>query len=697
MTTQIFPTHYQHGDETLRYEEWRNRDCFAPKPAAQRFAMLMPPPNITGSLHIGHAYELTLSDTLSRYHRMQGEETLWLPGTDHAGIATQSLIERRLNSEGLTRKQIGKEAFLQRIWDWKTEAETSILNQMTLMGTSADWDRQRFTLDSGPAEATHEAFTRLYNEGLIYRASRNTSWCSGCETTLSDIETELNDPLDPEQGSHCTRCSSAIEIHSTPQWFLSTSLLAQKAREAFTSGLFTIEPTHYATEYLRWLDNMEDWCLSRQLWWGHRLPIWTNGQGDFASYGPHEEIPEGWIQEDDTLDTWFSSALWPLSTLGWPHETADLARYYPQDLLLTGYDLLFFWATRMIMLCTHLYGTPPFRRLHLHGMIRDEHGKKMAKSFGNTIDPLELLAQYGPDTLRLALTRRARPGADISFGESDLIGASALLKKLWSITRFAHLNQIGFTSQDSPPSPTHPFDIWILSRLTAFQTEWEEALDTLDLSSGCDALNRFLNEELSDFYLEARKGAFKENQDAQQTLATILRTLLLLLHPLTPFLTEELWERITGESSILDSLAWPSSQYYCDTETQESIAALRFFLHEIRAYREKQKIGKKQPLHASFASFPLSMELADIANLALSGEEEGEGEAYTLGKANMILTSPAPALNPLSTEKRREEARIRLEKAEQKLSNPLFLANAPREIQEETRQRRDEALRELGE
>lgn len=338
-----------------RYARWETTGAFAPtSPAARPWAMILPPPNITGDLHMGHAYEHTLSDSLARWQRMNGADTLWLPGLDHAAIATNALLERHLRSEGTSRAEIGREEFTRRAWAWKDTCTAAITTQMRHLGTSPDWDRLTFTLDDGPARATRTAFTTLFNEGLIYRAERETSWCPSCATTLSDIEAN-----ETPTGLQCSRCGAALELRSSPQWYLRTRELAASAIAAIEDGTTIIEPAEARREYLRWAGTLEDWCISRQLWWGHRIPIWHAPDGRTATFAPGETIPTGWTQDADTLDTWFSSALWPLATLGWPDDTADLRRFYPNDLLITGNDLIFFWALRMTMLCTHLTGQAP--------------------------------------------------------------------------------------------------------------------------------------------------------------------------------------------------------------------------------------------------------------------------------------------------------------------------------------------------
>ncbi len=621
-STPPLATHYTHGREAARYAAWEAAGLFAPRPAPERFATLLPPPNITGGLHLGHAYEHTLIDATTRFQRMNARETLWLPGLDHAGIATQALLERHLAAEGTSRRELGRDAFLARAHAWRAGTGETITAQMRAMGSSPDWSRSTYTLDAGPSLATHTAFTRLYDAGLVYRAERDTHWCTGCATTLSDIETAAG-----AGGLTCTRCHGAIEQRRSPQWYLATRQLADRARDALTSGALQIDPPSMAEEYLRWCDDLHDWCLSRQLWWGHRLPIWYDADGAAHSFAPGQPIPPGWTQDEDTLDTWFTSGLWPLATLGWPDPGADLDRYYPYDLLVTGYDLLFFWAIRMTMLCTWLSGTPPFRRLHLHGMIRDERGKKMSKSFGNTLDPAELIDELGPDTLRLALTRRARAGSDLAFGRSDLAGAEATTKKLWSTARLAqHLGLTLGEADEAGPS-AHPLDRWLDSAFERAREHVTAGFAETDLGRAADSLVRFLQDDLSGLYLEARKPALRTDPAARSTLARCLRDLLLLLHPIAPFLTEELTAALGGPDSGLDLEPWPAARPELrDAEAEGAVAQLRDLLRQVRAHRAAHGLPPGRPLLAEGEELTCAEELFRLARLT-PGAPGAEGTA----------------------------------------------------------------------
>ena len=445
-----------------RYRRWEDTGAFTTHDAADAptWAMILPPPNITGDLHMGHAYEHSLSDAIARRQRMRGAETLWLPGLDHAAIATNALLERRLRAEGTSRDEIGREEFARRAWEWKASCAAGITAQMRQLGASPDWDRLTFTLDEGPSRATRTAFTRLFDEGLIYRAERETLWCPGCATTLSDIEAS-----ETATGPACSRCSTALEIRSTPQWYLRTSALAAAATDAITSGATSIEPAEARRDYLRWAGNLGDWCISRQLWWGHRIPIWYGPDGEARAFASDEQIPEGWAQDEDTLDTWFSSALWPLSTLGWPDDTADLRRFYPNDLLITGNDLIFFWALRMNLLCTHLTG---HATVSPDAVPRDDPRRRRQEDVEELRQhdrpaPPHRGARAGHAAVRVGTQGPPGCGHPVRCRRPE--NARGYLNKLRSITSLAA--RLGCTWQTSRPSPAHLLDRWLLTRLAS--------------------------------------------------------------------------------------------------------------------------------------------------------------------------------------------------------------------------------------
>ncbi|NUU19098.1 class I tRNA ligase family protein [Cellulomonas humilata] len=662
-----------------RYRRWTAADAFAATGTtdAPAWAMILPPPNITGGLHLGHAYEHTLSDTLARRQRMTGADTLWLPGLDHAAIATNALLERRLREEGTSREEIGRDEFTRRAWAWKRSCTADIITQMRHLGAGPDWGRLTFTLDDGPSRATRTAFTRLFGEGLIYRAERETLWCPGCATTLSDIEAD-----DSTGTPACSRCRTPLEIRSTPQWYLRTSALAAAATAAITSGATSIEPADARRDYLRWAANLGDWCISRQLWWGHRIPIWYGPDGEARAFASDDQLPDGWTQDPDTLDTWFSSALWPLSTLGWPDDTADLRRFYPNDLLITGNDLIFFWALRMMLLCTHLTGRAPFRRMLFHGMVRDEHGKKMSKSFGNTIDPLPLIAEHGPDALRFSLARRARPGADIPFGLDDLTRARGYLTKLRSIAGLAA--RLGCTWQAARPAPTHLLDRWLLTRLDAALAEADAGYAGGDLARAADALTRLAEDDLSGLYLEARKDdLYGGDAGAIATLSAALTALLLALHPMLPFLTEELAEEL-GWSGIMDREPFPTSTRP-DEKAASAGAQLRELRDAARAHRGRQGFTASAWLPARGDGIALWTALCRTARLT----DADPGESTRISRRGGTLTLPAaPELDDAqrrSLGRQLAQAQEQTDRLSSRLADPGFLSRAPAAAQAKAR------------
>ena len=707
---------YAPGDvEARRYESWVESGYFTPDPdsPAPAFSIVIPPPNVTGSLHVGHALDHTLIDALVRRRRMQGYNALWLPGMDHAGIATQNVVERELAKDGLSRHDLGREAFVERVWQWKAESGGKILGQMRRLGDGVDWTRERFTMDAGLSRAVQTIFKRLYTDGLIYRAQRIINWCPRCLTALSDIEVEHTDddgelvsirygdgddqvvvattraetmlgdtavavhpddpryshlvgreiklPLtgrsipvvadphvDPEFGTgavkvtpahdpddfeigrrhslpslvvmdergvitvpgpfegldrfearpavlsalradgrvvaekrpyvhavgHCSRCGTTVEPRLSLQWFVKVEPLAKAAGDAVRDGRVQIHPQEMAARYFDWVDNMHDWCISRQLWWGHRIPVWYGPDGEVACVGPDEEPPAGpgWTQDPDVLDTWFSSALWPFSTLGWPDDTPDLRAFYPTSVLVTGYDILFFWVARMMLF--GLYANAglgperaiPFRQIALHGLVRDQFGKKMSKSRGNTVDPLDWIERFGADATRFTLARGANPGSDVAVSEDWAAGARNFCNKLWNAARFALMN--GAVADQGLPERLSTVDRWIVSRLAAVTAEVDELFERFEFAKACEALYHFAWDEFCDWYLELAKTVLAKtaltgpDNDAaaatRQVLGVVLDRLLRLLHPILPFVTDELWTALTGRESVVIA-RWPGA------------------------------------------------------------------------------------------------------------------------------------------
>ena len=839
------PAVYQPAEvEQRRYEQWVAASYFSPtafRPGgrgdAQPYCIVIPPPNVTGSLHIGHALDHTVQDALVRRRRMQGYDTLWLPGMDHAGIATQNVVERKLAEEGLSRHDLGREKFVERVWQWKGESGGAILGQMRRLGDSVDWSRERFTMDDGLSRAVLTMFKRLYDDGLIYRAERIINWCPRCLTALSDIEVEHTDddgelvsirygsgdvsvvvattraetmlgdtavavhpdddryrhligrevelPLtgrrvpivadehvDPSFGSgavkvtpahdpndfeigqrhglpsltimdergvitahgpfegldryearpaivaalreegrivaekrpylhavgHCSRCKTTVEPRLSLQWFVRVAPLARAAGDAVRDGRVRIEPTELSKRYFSWVDNMHDWCISRQLWWGHRIPVWYGPGGETVCVGPDDSPPtgQGWRQDEDVLDTWFSSALWPFSTLGWPSPTEDLARFYPTSVLVTGYDILFFWVARMMMFGLYaMDGVQPFDVVALHGMVRDQYGKKMSKSFGNVVDPLDWIDRFGADATRFTLARGANPGADVPVSEEWCAGSRNFCNKLWNATRFALLNGASMAGPLPSAAELSTVDRWILSRLTHTIAEIDEQFEAYELAKVCDTLYHFAWDEVCDWYLELVKPVLgdPDSVDADRTrrvLGHVLDQLLRLLHPIVPFVTDELWTALTGGESIVVA-PWPvADESYVDDRAETELAALQGVVTEVRRFRSDQGLKPGQRVAAALdglapagltahESLIRSLARLDVpgagfaatATLALSG---GVGVQLDTRGSIDVAAERARLTKDLATTER-EVAQCRA-----KLDNPAFVDKAPEQV-----------------
>jgi valyl-tRNA synthetase len=825
---------YQPGDvEHRRYEQWVSAGYFTADPASGKppFSIVIPPPNVTGSLHIGHALDQTIQDVLARLARMQGYEVLWLPGMDHAGIATQNVVERQLATEGRSRHDLGREAFVAKVWQWKTESGGAILGQMRRLGDSVDWTRERFTMDEGLSRAVHTIFKRLYDDELIYRAERIINWCPRCLTALSDIEVEhsddegelvsirygdgdaaivvattraetmlgdtavavhpddqryrqlagtevelpltgrripivADDHVDPSFGSgavkvtpahdpndfeigqrhglasltimdergvitvpgpfegldryearpavvaalreqgrivaerrpyphavgHCSRCKTTVEPRLSLQWFVNTAPLAKAAGDAVRDGRVTVEPGDLAKRYFAWVDNMHDWCISRQLWWGHRIPVWYGPDGEVVCVGPGDAPPsgDGWRQDDDVLDTWFSSALWPFSTMGWPEQTPELERFYPTSVLVTGYDILFFWVARMMMFGLYaMDGVQPFDVVALHGMVRDGHGKKMSKSFGNVVDPLDWIDRYGADATRFTLLRSANPGSDVPISEEWCQGSRNFCNKLWNATRFALMN--GATVEGEVPTDVSAVDKWILSRLQHVVAEVDEHLATYELAKVCDALYHFAWDDVCDWYVELSKPVLAaggpEADRTKRVLGHVLDQLLRLLHPVIPFVTEELWTVLTGGETVMTA-AWPvRDDTWIDDAAEEELAALRRVVTEVRRFRSDQGLRPGQRVSAA---------LTGLGNVGIDVHESLIRSLARLDRpspdfaATATLAVPGGITVDLDTrgaidvaaerarlEKDRAAAQKEAAQCRAKLDNAAFVAKAP--------------------
>jgi valyl-tRNA synthetase len=748
------------------YKFWEENGYFAPRPSSHApFTIVIPPPNITGSLHMGHALNNSIQDLMIRYKRMCGFKTLWVPGTDHAGIATQNVVERELKKEGKRKEDLGREAFVQKVWEWKKEYGGRITQQLRRLGASCDWSRERFTMDEGLSRAVRRHFVQLYNEGLIYRGKRIINWCPRCKTALSDIEVEhetikgnlwyikygpltvattrpetmlgdtavavnpkderykhmwgktvelplvgrhipiikddfvdpafgtgavkvtpAHDPNDYEMGmrhnlpfinvltpdgkitfaefseeekkalngleglerfkareeivrllgekgylekiedyensiGHCYRCKTIVEPYLSDQWFVKVKPLAEKAIAAVEEGRIKFVPERWTKLYLQWMTNLRDWCISRQLWWGHQIPAWycremTNDKLQMSnecneiivSETKPERCPKCGgtkIEQDpDVFDTWFSSALWPFSTLGWPEQTEDLKTYYPTDVLVTSYDIIFFWVARMIMAGIHFMKKEPFHTVYIHGLVKDVHGKKMSKSWGNVIDPLEVIDRAGADALRFAfISLIAGQGQDVKLSEDKITEARNFANKIWNVARFVMMN----TNPHPLDPPLHQrwrggnpegggevADRWILSRLNQTIKEVTENIENYEFGEAARALYDFIWSEFCDWYVEIAKIRLygqdeMAKQAVQSVLMTVLEATLKLLHPFMPFITEEIWSRITIHESRSTSImlqTWPKAdEKAIDTKAETEMDTLMGIVRAVRNIR----------------------------------------------------------------------------------------------------------------
>ncbi len=876
---------YEPGPVEERWRaEWVREATFrAQGEGGAPFSIVIPPPNVTGVLHIGHALDNTIQDTFARFERMRGRDVLWLPGTDHAGIATQVVVERQIAREGLSRHDLGREAFLERVWDWKHQSHGVITSQLKRMGASLDWSRERFTLDEGLSRAVREAFCRFHEQGLIYRGRRIVQWCPNDHTALSDEEVEhedhqgklwrlryplsdgtgaievattrpetmlgdtgvavhpederyralvgktvtlplmgreipivadervelgfgtgavkvtpAHDPLDFEIGQthrlgqiqvigldgkmtaeagpyegltreecrerviadltatgvlmgtiehnhsvgHCQRCGTILEPLISLQWFLRMGPLGQKAIAAAEDGRGPRwRPERWEKVYLDWLAKLGDWCISRQLWWGHRIPVWTCGAcGHEQAY---REEPAACpkcgaadlAQEEDVLDTWFSSGLWPFSTMGWPDEAApDLGRFFPTSVLVTGYDIIFFWVVRMVTMSLAITGEVPFGTVYIHGLVRDEQGRKISKSLGNAIDPIDLMDQYSADALRFALASLVTGGQDISFGESRLVGARNFCNKIFNATRFTLLNLEGLTPSGEAPAIEGMglSERWILSRAARAIEDITGALERMELSDAADRAYHFWWSEFCDWYVELAKSAlYGEEAEAkartQAALHAVLSIGLRLLHPVMPFITEELWQLLPGTEGYLGLAEWPAARpEWLDEAAEARMALCQELIRTTRNLRAEKGIAPSVWVRAALRPSAGQEEAArtDVADLLrqLARVESVEWLAPEDPKPARALTSVAAdgtevfllaeGLIDLGRERERLEKELenvtgRLEGVRRKLSDEKFTGRAPEEIVSRERAREVElaesaerlraAVAELGE
>ena len=823
--------------EATLYQKWVSAGYFTADASSSKpaFSIVLPPPNVTGVLHIGHALDHTLPDCLSRMKRMKGFEVLWLPGMDHAGIATQNVVEKQLATDGKSRNDIGREEFVKKVWEWKGESGGAILEQMKRLGSSVDWSRERFTMDEAMSNSVVTLFKKMHDAGLIYRAERIINWCPRCLTALSDIEVEHQDdagefvsvrygegeqsivvattraetmmgdgavavhpddprykhmigtevllPLvnrmipiiadelvDPDFGTgavkvtaahdpndfemamrhnvpfvvimnehgvmdgtgtefdgmdrfdarvavvaklremgriveekrpymhavgHCSRCDTTVEPRLSKQWFVKVESLAKAAGDAVRDGRVKIEPEELAPRYFDWVDNLNDWCISRQLWWGHRIPVWYGPNGEVVVVGPGESAPAGYTQDPDVLDTWFSSALWPFSTLGWPNEPADVNKFYPTSVLVTGYDILFFWVARMMMFGLFaMDGVAPFHTIVLHGLVRDQFGKKMSKSRGNVVDPLEFIDKYGADALRFTLARGSNPGKDQALAEDWIAGSRNFATKLWNATRFAMMNGATVEGPLPPVESLSAIDKWILSRLSETTTEYTALLESYEFARACEVIYHFAWDDLCDWYLELSKEAFASGNAAasQRVLGHVLDSLFRLLHPVMPFITEELWTTLTGGETLVTN-TWPiADSTHLDTKSATLVGELQKVITEVRRFRNDQGVKPSQKIpgrfiapsdvaeYSSAMAFLLRLELKDFTPSASVEIGSIKVELDLSGTVDVVAERAR-------LEKDLVTAQKDMKTAEVKLGNEGFMAKAPANVVTEIKER----------
>ena len=819
------------------YKKWLDAEYFKADASSEKppFTIVIPPPNVTGSLHIGHALDLTLQDILIRMKRMKGFEALWLPGMDHAGIATQNLVEKQLAAQGISRHDLGREKFVEKVWEWKNESGGLILDQIQRLGASVDWSRERFTMDPGLSLAVRTIFKRLYDDGLIYRAERIINWCPRCMTALSDIEVEHSDiegefvsvrygdddlqitvattrpetmlgdgavavhpddpryahlvgkkvllPLanrwipiiadelvDPDFGTgavkvtgahdpndfematrhgiempiimnthavmegsntefdgmdrfvarvavvaelrkqgrivaekrpylhsvgHCSRCDTIVEPLLSKQWFVKVGPLAKAAGDAVRDGRVKIEPDELSPRYFDWVDGMHDWCISRQLWWGHRIPVYYGPNDEVVVCGPGEEPPAGYTQDPDVLDTWFSSGLWPFSTLGWPEESADLKKFYPTSVLVTGYDILFFWVARMMMLGLYaMDGVQPFHTIALHGLVRDKFGKKMSKSRGNGIDPIEFMDKYGSDAVRFTLARMANPGTDQALAEEWIAGSRNFATKLWNATRFATMNGAHTDGELPAFDSLNLIDQWILTRLNETITEVDALLEKFEFAKALELLYHFAWDDLCDWYLELTKATFASDGSAKtaRVLGHVLDQLMRLLHPVMPFISEEIWCNLSGGESLVIA-EWPKAN-----TTQTSAASLNAVkeiqevITEIRRFRNDQGIKTSAKIVAKFTGLGELSAYEDAIRFIVRADRGDGPFSAKIELGSVIVEFDLTGAIDIKAERARltkdlATATKDLATAKVKLENEGFMAKAPLEVVTEIRER----------
>lgn len=846
------------------YENWEKEGYFTPEidPKKEPYTIVIPPPNITGQLHMGHALDETLQDILIRFKRMQGYSALWIPGTDHASIATEAKIVEAMAKEGVTKEEIGREAFLERAWQWKECYGGKILNQLRKLGSSCDWTKERFTLDEGCSKAVKHVFVKLYNKGLIYRGERMIHWCPNCKTSLSDAEvdykeqdghlwhlcykledgsdglylattrpetilgdtavavhpedpryanfvgkkvivplvnrpvpvvadnyvdrefgtgvvkiTPAHDPNDFEVGlrhdlptiqlftedghmlestgkyagldryearkailadlkeagalvkeeamnhnvGHCYRCGDTVEPRLSKQWFVKMKDLAEPAIKAVKNGETEFVPQRFSKIYFHWMENIRDWCISRQLWWGHRIPAYyckDCGEIIVSETEPKKCSHCGsgnFVQDPDTLDTWFSSALWPFSTLGWPEETEELSYFYPTSTLVTGYDIIFFWVSRMIFSALEHTGVVPFKTVFIHGLVRDEQGRKMSKSLGNGIDPLQIVEKYGADALRFTLASGVSSGNDMRFSEEKVTASRNFANKLWNASRFVLLNRPE-ELENSLPTELQIEDKWILTLLNQLVKEVTANIEQFEISVATQKIYDFIWNVFCDWYIELSKPRLQgeDSANASRVLTFVLSTSLQLLHPFMPFITEEIWHAVMpGEKSIMIS-SWPlyHEQLNFGKEKEdfekviEAIKAVRSVRAEMnvlpsrktamRIYTKDEKLFKDSEAFFQKLAGAESMEVFNLPNQDIPSDSH----LVQVATDSARIFIPLEDLIDLEKEKARlnkekENCEKELMRLNGKLSNQGFLSKAPEAVVQAEREKEEKAKQRL--
>jgi valyl-tRNA synthetase len=854
-----------HQVEQKWYQEWLEKGYFRADGTGSKkpFCIVIPPPNVTGSLHMGHALNNTLQDILIRYKRMCGYDTLWMPGTDHAGIATQNVVEKQLSSEGVSRKDLGRKKFIEQVWQWKGKYGGIIIQQLKRLGASCDWERERFTMDEGLSRAVREVFVRLYEEDLIYKGDYIINWCPRCHTALSDLEVEheevkgklywikyplagstehlvvattrpetmlgdtalavnphdkrfktvvgkkavlplldreipiiadeyvdvqfgtgvlkitpahdpndfeigtahelesirviddagiMNDQAGPYRGldryscrdkiiqdltqrnllekveeydhtiGHCYRCKTVVEPLISKQWFVKVKPLAESALEAVEKGETVIIPENWEKTYFEWMRSIRDWCISRQIWWGHQIPAWTCqacGKITVAREDPDQcaycqsKVLE---QEEDVLDTWFSSALWPFSTLGWPDETTALDAFYPTAVLVTGFDILFFWVARMMMMGIKFMGKVPFKEVYIHALVRDVEGKKMSKSKGNVIDPLTVMDQYGTDAFRFTLTALSVQGRDIRLSEERIKGYRNFTNKIWNASRFALMHLEDYDPHGAPAEPPSPSlaDRWIESRLHRVITRVEGTLHEYKFNELAHELYQFIWHELCDWYLELIKPALSEHgtsgakSSAQRTMLDVLTASLQLLHPIMPFITEEIWHKLPGAKGSIMVSSYPRcNPEKSDEDAEGQMALIIDVVNSVRNVRWEMNVPPAQKVEIILSSKNarsrevLSQHRVYVENLARAEritvveQVEKPESAATAVAQDVEIVMPLKGIIDFAEEERRLKKEInKLEKdlatVTGKLSSEDFLRKAPHDIIEKEKSKAQE-------